>query len=485
MSTAQPVKIRNEFIIVECELDRSVIYTDLFMIVPPISKETGEVEATSLSVLIVGLDSVSRAHMHRSMPRTVGLLREMGMIDLNRHNRLGSHTFPNLVGLLNGNTVEELESTCWPSSDTPFDDCHFLWDECSRYGYLTAFGEDMPSWGTFVYTRPGFVKQPTDYYLMPAFVAARDTSGRDLGTCFGSRRQFDVLLDYAVDLKLSLQKQKLFGLFWSSSSTHEWLGKTYWMDEIVFRFLTRIRDHLNDTVLVLMSDHGLRIGEYREHTLAGRIEVDLPFTFLVFPEWYRKLRPRAFQTLLRNSERLTTHFDTHETLKSLLPAGERIIPSTGPGKNLFTEELSPSRTCEEAGIIMDYCVTWTFTAIDDDESARRFGSSVVRHMNPQMKEYPQCAELSLDRVSRLASMRPPSDEGAAWGHFQVALSTLPGGGTFEAHVTVSSRSRDPSDASTDFLESELAVAGITRVNKYGNQSHCVNEYELLEICYCL
>ena len=475
LSMDRPVRIRSEFVNVQCrEGGKKLVYDDFFAFVRPAANATGGARTTEgLSVSIVGLDSVSRAHLHRSMPRTVEVLEGMDAVELRRHNRVGLNTFPNLVPLLTGGTVGELRRSCWANDSVPFDDCHFLWDDFRRHGYSTAYGEDWPSFGTFVYNRAGFAKKPTDYYPMPAFVAAREKSGEYSGSCFGHRRQIDVLLDYAVDLTTSLRSRRYFGVFWSSSATHDAMENAYWLDEIVSSFLARM--DLNSTVLVFASDHGIRTGEYRERTDAGRMEENLPFAFFVLPERFRRDRPDAMRILSINGRRLTTHFDIHRTLASLLPESPN---DAGKGRDLFASELSPSRSCEEAGIPVEYCVSWVSRPAENADLATRIARVVVDHMNRQTLRFPQCARLVPNRVGALSCLQPPSAKNASVDHYLLSLNTSPGGGAFEAHVTVTS-------SGSASGQERLVVTALSRVNRYGNQSHCVNKSELKEICFCL
>jgi hypothetical protein len=44
---------------------------------------------------------------------------------------------------------------------------------------------------------------------------------------------------------------------------------------------------LNKTVLIFLSDHGIRFGAIRK-TSVGKLEERLPFMFLIFPDWFLK-----------------------------------------------------------------------------------------------------------------------------------------------------------------------------------------------------
>lgn len=109
-----------------------------------------------LSVLIVGVDSVSRLNFHRLMPRTLGIIKELGAVELYGYNKVGDNTYPNLVPVLSGYSTQELERICRTKDDETFDNCPFIWNEFRARGYRTVFGEDACWMAIFHYLKPGF-----------------------------------------------------------------------------------------------------------------------------------------------------------------------------------------------------------------------------------------------------------------------------------------------------------------------------------------
>nr|CAD7266708.1 unnamed protein product [Timema shepardi] len=101
-------------------------------------------DSRKLNVILVGLDSMSRSSLIRLMPNTVSHLRHNGWTELKGYNKIGDNTFPNLMAILTGYSVKELEHLCWPGRKSKMDDCPFLWKDFSRQGYVTAYVEDEP-----------------------------------------------------------------------------------------------------------------------------------------------------------------------------------------------------------------------------------------------------------------------------------------------------------------------------------------------------
>lgn len=60
-----------------------------------------------------------------------------------------------------------------------------------------------------------------------------------------------------------------------------------------------------------------RFSEVRS-TLQGKQEERLPFFSFTFPESFKKRFPQEYKNFVQNSDRLTTPFDIHATLKHIL-----------------------------------------------------------------------------------------------------------------------------------------------------------------------
>ena len=124
-----------------------------------------------LSVLMLGIDSVSRLNFMRSAPLTDRYLRDTGWIRFDGYNKMGDNTFPNLMAILTGQNQTQAYTLCKPTVPRMLDRCPFLWRNFRDAGYATAYGEDETALNTFNYLKLGFVQPPTDYYLRPYMLA--------------------------------------------------------------------------------------------------------------------------------------------------------------------------------------------------------------------------------------------------------------------------------------------------------------------------
>ncbi|CAK1602895.1 unnamed protein product [Parnassius mnemosyne] len=487
------IKATDEFVRVSCHFDRIEVYQQFFLFAPPkkfMSHGTNEWagDKQAYNVLIMGIDAVSRLNFHRTMPKTLKFFKNRGAVELLGYNKVGDNTFPNLMPLLLGYKDSELKTTCFPYEQSTFDNCPFVWEWFKQAGYYTALGEDSSSLGSFNYFKKGFSHTPTDYYIHTFINEAEKNTGKikDFNSylCMNEKYFFQVLLDYIENLTLTLKSSKLFAFFWEITMSHDYLNYPMVMDTSYELLLNKLEasKYLHETILVLLSDHGIRWGNIRS-TKQGRLEERLPFVYILTPHSFREKYSAAYSNLKLNSRRLTTPFDLHETLNDLVDLknieNENIIfrgdntYATKRGISLFMP-VPDNRTCEMAGIDDHWCTCHRGKKLSTDSSdALEAAAHLVRQLNLLLHVHIQCAQLSLAELMDITEMEvgTPSEKEIGWREFMVTVRTLPGNGIFEATLRQTG--------------ADWKLAGtISRLNLYGNQSRCIHNYQLKLYCYC-
>ncbi|XP_050439320.1 uncharacterized protein LOC126844894 [Adelges cooleyi] len=475
------VTVKDEFVKAWCILKSTEVYRSYHGFVIPGSTTAAKQVEGNVSVLVIGLDGMSRLNFNRQMPKTAELLSKFGVVEMLGYNKVEDNTFPNLMPTLTGHSVPELAASCWSKKEDFFDNCSFVWNTFKRAGYETGFGEDSPLIGAFNYQKNGFHKQPTDRYIRPMMVAAEKDIGHNkpLNTelCIGDSMQMAFLLDYIRKFVQSTDDHLTFGFFWSTSLTHDYLNIMRAGDECLrdfFEFLNQ-SGHLNKTAVVLMSDHGLRWGPFRE-TYQGSLEDRLPMLRLILPKWFQVKYQAAMKNLRVNVDRLTTPYDTHKTLLDFLDLkqlennaiNQRSL-SRDLGISLFME-VPENRTCELAGIPKHYCACHNKVTLllINDPKVQHVVSALVHHINVKLKVHPKCEQLKLYKI--LSASEETGGNGKL-EDFVVQVITTPGEAKFEATVR--------------YTDNKYQVIGsISRLNLYGNQSICANDTETKLLCFC-
>ncbi|XP_019866857.2 uncharacterized protein LOC109595871 [Aethina tumida] len=485
------VSIKDEYIILTCQYNKTEVYKDVFWFVPSkIDKEKQKIfDVHPLNVLIVGLDAVSRLNLHRQMPKTVDYLHRIGSIELLGYNKVADNTFPNLIPVLTGQFEKEIKKTCW-RRNIHFDSCKFLWDMYKERGYMTSFGEDSTSIGLFNLERKGFINQPTDYaYGYYSRISEKEIGNSNNPTvfeCIGSRDIYKDLLNYmtSVTLRMKMDETPYFAFYWGASLSHDFLNKPRIGDGDYLSYFSNLKDqgYLEDTILIFMSDHGIRYGDILE-TYQGKMEERMPFVFIRLPEWYIKKFDQAYNNLLGNVHKLTTPFDLHETIKDLLDPYQLTAnylnnreTANLRGISLFSH-IPETRTCESAAIDAHWCICQGSVEISTKQTTVvEAGNYIVSYMNNLLEGYAECSNLVLDQVVNARLMIPSKTIMRGKLQFQdymITVRTVPGEGLFENTLRY-------------YTESKIfnVTGTISRLNMYKNQSACINNYQLKLYCFC-
>ncbi|XP_075220749.1 uncharacterized protein LOC142324042 [Lycorma delicatula] len=440
-----------------------------------------------LSVLFMGIDSISRLNLLRTMPNTVSFLKENDFIELKGYNKIDDNTFPNLIAILTGMTIKQFGKKCWKNRDKELDDCPLLWNNASRLGYLTAYVEDEPTMGTFNYHKKGFKNSPTDYYFRPFMIAAENYMKikrvDSLEICLGPELTGDIILNYAKDFINRFKDTLHFSLFWMNSFSHNNVNTPSSMDKNMLNFFTDVfynNETINSTAIIFLSDHGMRFGRIRE-TYVGWLEERLPFIWIWLPEWYRNKYKDRYNNLIINSNRLTSPYDLHLTVRDLIGItnneNEKNYTSDAcPTCVSLFEQIPWNRSCENAGITEHWCTCSEYRTLSNQGVlVRAMVHYAVKEINIILqsaknltKNDTKCAKLGVKRVLTVRSML--YDKPVGHNDYVVIFETLPGASLFETTIR--------HDKTFQIRDS------ISRINGYLSQSTCVEDPYLKKYCFC-
>ncbi|KAK2145346.1 hypothetical protein LSH36_687g03049 [Paralvinella palmiformis] len=459
--------------------------------------------ALGLDVLMFGFDSVSRLNWLRNLPKTYAYFSDvLDGVTLEGYNIVGDGTPQALLPILTGRTEEELPEArrAFPGART-VDDHPWIWNDFTDAGYVTQWGEDGAGMGTFNYRMLGFSQQPVDHYYRPyQLQAERQYYKNNSRYCMGSEPRLNVMLKWIQHFFDAYPKLPKFSFLFHSEYSHGSFSMLSMADETLTRFLYDMKaaGHLNNTLLVLMADHGARFVKLR-NTQQGKYEERLPYFSFALPKWFAKKYPMAMKNLKNNRKMLTVPFDIHETFKDLLnytDLGDMMTPSRGI--SLF-QTIPANRTCSDADIAPHWCtcMEWTNTSLSD-ELVILAANQIVNTINDLTNTTRHlCAYLTLDRIEAAVKYSPNkrvlqfkksadthgrradlTDKMTADREFyQLSIETRPGGGLFEATVTHDMFRKDSFGVNTK---------EISRINRYGDQPHCIRDTlpHLRPYCYC-
>lgn len=477
------IGVGQQIVRVECHNKANVTkYHDVHFFLPPpvpASKQGSE----KLSVMVLGIDSISHMHFVRSFPYLNGFLENM-RTKFFGYSRVGLDAHANVMPLLSGLSGDEADY------ESLFSTGAWLWESFKAVGYTTAFGEDNAE--GVLPKRNGkweLPRQPTDFYLAPVLLEMNNHTRysldlREMVHCSAGRQFQEVLREFIVKLEPHMQQRPFFSFFWQSQGVQEYYEFARKLDMPYMMLLKSLQDSdiLNNTILFLVSDHGLRAGDYRS-SFQGMREESQPLLLAIYPDWLRDKYPMAMQNFERNSRSLTTPYDLHETLRDVSRLDElqnsKIVARTNTlqlyspkklprGISLFLP-IPDFRTCELAHIPSLFCFCRPHTEMPtDDGLVLRCSRFLVESINQLTKKHVLCRKLMLQTVL-LAYFVDFGEESFIY-ELRLRVRTLPGNGEFEATVRLS-----------DVM---LLTSPINRVNRYLAQSYCVNDSHIKPLCFC-
>ena len=226
---------------------------------------------------------------------------------------------------------------------------------------------------------------------------------------------------------------------------------------------------LDTTFLFLMSDHGFQRGSSFFMTTQGRVENNMPMLAIIPPPNFGTTHPDMLDTMKKNTEELTSHWDLHRTLEHILAmsVGEDHEVQR-PGTSLLTPV--GTRTCPEAEVPPEYCSCTSSGHNLRPEDVTVLVKAVLADIDDALASLGLCQTLALKEVTE-ASSRTVGKETIIKAIMVVVPTT--------AHLTV--KVVIPMGS----LNLKEAKVTVTRADMYRFTFLCVGERPWLQsICIC-
>lgn len=143
--------------------------------------------------------------------------------------------------------------------------------------------------------------------------------------------------------------------------------------------------------------------------------------------------------------------------------------------------ISRNRTCQQAGIPDEYCICARETQLNtDDERVKTAARDLVAYINSDLLggsvNQGLCSPLSLKRIlsAQMLTLGPQIAQPRGFRVlYRVMVQVMPSKALFEGTVQVNAWSKQGN-----------IVGDVNRINRYGNQSHCVTDSIVQLYCFC-
>ena len=304
------------------------------------------------------------------------------------------------------------------------------------------------------------------------------------GLCINSEPQVTVHLNYLKSFMKAYPGRRKFGVVHLSDLCHRELTLLSIADKEIVRYLRSLKEEnlLNETMFIMMGDHGARFGEIRGK-LQGKLEERLPMMSVTLPSWFKERYADKFENFKQNTGIITSHLDFHATFLHLSSFNDH--PPTwnqSHGSTLF-KPLSRNRTCAQAGIPELYCPCLVWRSVSVSHTHVKNGAeSAVQYINRKLTSDPEvsplCRKLKLYKILR-ADQRMPSKETLELDKeteciYQIQFMTSPGGGIFETMFRI------------NYVGEYDIYSSFSRINSYGDQPKCIAQKKphLRQFCVC-
>nr|XP_002054141.3 uncharacterized protein LOC6629737 isoform X2 [Drosophila virilis] len=438
------------------------------------------------SVLLWGIDSMSRMNFQRTMPLMYKYLRKENWYELQGYNKMGDNTFPNLMAVLTGFNSTRSVSVCQPKQVGGLDACPMLWKKYKKKGYITAYAEDWSRYSTFNFLFKGFQNPPTDYYARPLMLAVEKELPKVIDMaipyCVGRRHLAEYIYDSALQFTEFYKNQSTFGMFWANSFSHNNFALPSSMDAKILEYMHTLQKNgiFEKSIILFFSDHGMRFGPLRSLD-SGFLEERMPIMYIWLPNWFRQKYPEFVDNLMVNRNRLTSPYDIHATLMHILELETSLAnlprPEGCPSCHSIFFEVAESRDCGDAGINEHWCTCLELAEVPQtDPKAKLLADQLVEATNNYLAANNltgTCAILKLTKVksvkARISSRSNQVDS------YLVRYETAPAAALFEATVKWSNTTQRIS----------ISVPSISRMTAYKEYSQCVEDATLKKFCICM
>ena len=478
-------------------------------------------ETNPINLNILVLDSVSRPHFYRSLPETVKSLRDIvqfssysaTVLDFELLQSSAAYTFHNIRGLMSG----KMDFRYSGGHENETYGIDVLFGKFKELGYYTLLQEDScwyDSWGSIFTDNAYQGNVPRDKYeFAKRWKKFQDKVKNyqidDFGlshasceifkrhkmtnqfnhprkVCFDGKPFAEYFLDYAQSIYNNLKEggKKTRLLTYTHLNTgHEVTGtRIRQIDERLSTYVENMA-RMEDTLTVILSDHGPKTTKYSFNTMEGRAEKYDPFLFIIVPEKVvHTLGFNKFRALVQNQNRLITTLDLHNGFMSL---GAKGLTRTTTGSNGIFSLIPANRTCADISmkpLAVCKCKKWEEIFPDNDKRFTWLAEFALGNINnkiqlqflgstKQVKGYGNCQRLVGISFTKI---RRRSERGNFITTMDIAVS--PGNEIFEVQIKHPQRLKKQ--------DSFLKLAVHERITIYRHFRKCADDAVSLGLCVC-
>jgi hypothetical protein len=469
-----------------------------------------------LIVMQLTIDSYSRRHFYRKLPKTVAYLNNLSSdfsaFDFLLHNVFGASSVQNILPIFSDLPI--IESEIPREYDALYN--YSMWNFFRQNGFVSLLALEDCNY----YFPNAIGRYPNvDYKVRSLYCAAKsilnldhEIFSRPVQRCIGKYMSHWYTFNYTQEFS-RLYKGLNQWMYLHMSTAHEATGQhAATLDEDLIDFLEFYIKELSkehEIAIFLHADHGMRYGNWYQDIEAYQ-ENKLPVFFIIASNSLLDRIPGSYENLKANTQRLTTKKDLRPTINYLahMPYGSTFENQSKNNiyVNLFTELALLNRTCDDLGISPFDCSCLVLKEIFDYEEDEEFTNllhtlieEAIYKINtavntPYIGDFKLCQKLSFRKIINVYGLMLNNKVEELQIKFAVNENSA---AIFEVSAFVGTHIRSPVLIASSYRNSILTylyrgyrtrikIVGIKRKDKYAGI--CENVARKLkmkaELCVC-
>ncbi|XP_053629010.1 uncharacterized protein [Cherax quadricarinatus] len=500
-------------------------YTQLFLYPRKFTNivQTYKAKNNNVNINFVMIDSLSRAHFYRSLPRTVRFFEDLyeevnpAVFDFQFFQALKQRTYESLQGLFSGYVnVTEIPFGTYdvPRYPLPVSQLFGLF---KKKGYRTLWLEDLcwnwewglikdlkvindtlygqALWENFKKALKHASIDDIDVTLASCDIlqsnGKKDPFHNLPAVCFNGRHHHEYVLDYLQLYQASIQNSgQPFLTLTITDVAHDETGlRVQTLDDPLAKYL-KFAARLKNTITILFSDHGNTYGKFIQLSPEAHVETFNPFLFMIIPKDVQDILGDVQIRILRDNERrLGSMIDLHNMLLQLIGETSKVADKSFAKRYVtpggFLTSLSSSRTCNDIPLLHpNLCICKNFEASVEPGQVHMvladFGLGVLN--NQILKQHRKGGGVGFGncRPLRAAKLRKVRET-------RVSVELI----RYKLDIVVQSVQNESDNRDLFFLTLEagsktaaLRLISYERMSMYSVYSTCQDDSVELKLCIC-
>jgi hypothetical protein len=316
------------------------------------------------NVLFIFLDTLSRAHFQRTMKKTSKFLEKYmkknnfySAYQFNKYHSIGRNTHPNIAAMYFGmpmkkkkgkNIIKYFKENGYITAN--------IGNICSKELFAVEQKDTKIDFNSYDHENIGMWCDP-NYYDRENPYPINKGEFSVIRRCLYGKEASEYVFEYSKDFWLKYKNNRKFARL-SFIEGHEITGEVIkYLDKPLYKFLNGFmkEEKLNNTSIIIASDHGLHYGIYvnsgREDAL---IENFLPILILLLP--IQKNNKIKLEELYINQDKFITPFDIYNTMLFIAKGKSNSKHNSKYGNSLFGYINPKGRNCTMYHLIKPhYC----------------------------------------------------------------------------------------------------------------------------------